>query len=120
MTYEQVVQGIGRYIANDILPTMNTWQQILATVAVDRYMKNAGVLKPVLMNNPLIKPLGIIDDNGCVDVDNLINDVKSAMNARGDIVITLPIIGCKLKFNTSDIERLRATIKEGAGYYEND
>lgn len=120
MTYEQVIQGIGKYIVRDVMPTMNTWQQILATVVVDRYMKNANNLKPILINNPLIKPLAIIDDNGNVDIDELINDIKKAMNNYGDVTFNVPVIGCRLKFNTNDMESLRSTIKEGAGSYAND
>lgn len=117
MTYEQVVQGIGKYIVREILPTMNTWQQIMSTIVVDRYMKNSHVLKQSLMNNPMVKPLGIIDENGNVDVDGLINDIKNAMSERGNIEFTIPIIGCKYRFSPDDIERLRGTIKEGG--YEN-
>ena len=120
MTYEQVIQGIGKYIVKNVLPTMNTWQQVVATVAVDRYMKNAGNLKPVLMNNPMVKALGIMDDSGSVDVDGLVNDIKSAMAHHGDISFSVPIIGCKLRFNPDDLEVLRAIIKEGAGSYENN
>lgn len=109
--FEKVVEGLCSYINKEVLPTMNTWQQVVATVAVNRYAKNSNNLKATLINNPIAKGIALVDENGMVEIDDLAEDIKAAIAPKGKLDLSIPVIGCKLTFNSQDISILCDEIK---------
>ena len=115
--FEKVVEGLCSYIAKEVLPTMNTWQQVVATVAVNRYAKNSNNLKATLMNSSIAKGLNLVDESGMVEIDDLAEDIKTAISAKGKFDITVPVIGCKLTFTAQDVSIICDEIK-GVAHHE--
>ena len=111
--FEKVVEGLCSYINKEVLPTMNTWQQVVATVAVNRYARNSNNLKATLINHPIAKGIALIDENGMVEIDDLAEDIKAAIAPKGRLDLSIPVIGCKLTFNSQDISILCDEIKGG-------
>jgi hypothetical protein len=112
MQYERVVKGIGRYIETEIYPGLSDWQEILARIAVSRAMNSQEQLKEILTKNAFAKMFAIIDEEGDIDVDGLMEDLKEQINAKGKIEIHIPMFG-KFCFNASDVHKLHRMIMEG-------
>lgn len=110
MEFEKVVNGIIKYLNNEIFPHMNDWQEILGRIAVSRAL-GSNNLKNSLINNTYIKTFGIIDANGMVDVDGLMRDLKIQIEQKGKVTFTLPMFGT-LTFTAEDVDKLHRTILE--------
>lgn len=102
---EQLLNGIISYIDNEIipqLPTIGKWGiGTLVTLSATRYNE----IYNALIVNPLIKSLGIVDDNGSVDFDNVATALKKSADKYGKLIIELPVIGT-LAFTADDIDKL--------------
>lgn len=111
MEFEKVLKGIIKYLDNEIYSGMNDWQEILARIAVSRIVGNGEKLKDTLSNNAYIKTFAIMDENNMVDVEGLMNDLKTQINQKEKLTISLPLFG-KFTFTASDVEKLHRTIME--------
>jgi hypothetical protein len=112
MEFERVLNGIIKYLNNEIYVGMNDWQEMLARIAVSRIVGNGHNLKTMLMENPFIKTFAIMDENGNVDLDGLIKDIRTQLEQKEKISFTLPVFG-KFTFTVADVDKLHRTILEG-------
>lgn len=112
MEFERVLKGIMKYLNNEIYAGMNDWQEMLARLAVSRVIGNEQNLKNMLMTNPFIKTFAIIDQNGMVDVEGLMRDIKTQIQEKEKISFSLPIFG-RFTFTAADVDKLHRTILEG-------
>lgn len=112
MTFDAVIQGILRYLDDEIYPGMSDWQDVLARIAVSRLLNNKEQLKETLTANTFIQTFGIMTHDGLVDVDGLIRDLKQQINRKGKLEITIPMFG-KFTFSETDVDRLSEHIKRG-------
>ena len=111
MEFERVIKGITKYLNNEIYAGMNDWQEMLARIAVSRMIGNTNNLKNALINNPFVRTFAIIDENGDVDVEGLMQDIKSQLAEKGKITFTLPMFG-NFTFTPADVEKLHRDILE--------
>lgn len=100
-----VIDGIAKYIDKEIYTGMNDWQELVARIAVGRILNDKESLISLLSQNPVIKSLVLVDDNGLVDVDRLFEDIKREMSRKGKIKITVPLFGT-MTFSSADAEKL--------------
>ena len=112
MSFEKVLNGILRYMNEEIYAGMNDWQEVFARIIVSRIVGNSDALKDALINNGFIKTFAIIDHNGNVDVDGLMRDLREQISRKGKISISLPMFG-NFTFTAEDVDRLHRTILEG-------
>lgn len=112
MEFEKVLNGILRYLNAEIYAGMNDWQEMIARIAVARFLKNTTVLKESLMHNPFIKTFAIMDDDGMVDVSGLLNDIKSQIEEKEKLTLSIPLLG-KFTFTASDVDKLKNCIYGG-------
>ena len=110
--FERVVDGIVKYIDNEIYPGMNDLQELVARLAVARIVNNEESIKKALENNGVIRTFGIIDGEGMVDIDSLIKDIKKEMERKGSLVVSIPMFG-KLTFKSADVDVLYKYITGG-------
>ena len=110
--FERVVDGIVKYIDNEIYPGMNDLQELVARLAVARIVNNEESIKKALENNGVIRTFGIIDGEGMVDIDSLMKDIKKEMERKGSLVVSIPMFG-KLTFKPSDVDVLYKYITGG-------
>lgn len=110
MNYETVIQGIIRFLENEIYTGMNDWQEILARIAVSRLLKNKDQFKEFLRANTFVQTFGIMDSDGRIDVDGLMRDLKEQIARKGKIEISIPMFG-KFGFVESDVDRLEEYIR---------
>jgi hypothetical protein len=111
MEFEKVLSGLVKYANNVILPTMNDWQKLGARVLIARVLRSGSDLKVALANNAFIKTFGVISDNGNVDIDGLVADLKKVFEETPTVAVSIPLYGT-LKFNATDIDVLKQYIME--------
>ena len=109
MEFEKVLNGIIRYLNDEIYNGMNDWQEMLARIAVSRMVANSENLKKSFIENPFIKTFAIIDNNGNVDLEGLIRDIKSQIAQKEKISFSIPVFG-KFTLTPSDVDKLHHTI----------
>ena len=110
MEFEKVLNGIVKYASKEVFVNMNSWQSALSRVAAARLINNAQNIKEMLSANAFIKTFGIFDDNGNVDLESLIADVKTAIREKGCIEFELPLFG-KFKFIESEVDKMHSYIR---------
>ena len=111
MKYDKVINGISKYIAVEMYPALNDWQEIFARMIVSRAMSNQERIRKAITNNPLAKALAIVDENGDIDIDTLIKDLKTQIAEKGNVEIRLPMFG-KFTFTANDVDKLYKMISE--------
>ena len=111
MSFERVINGINRYINSEIYSTMNDWQEIIARIAVSRMIGNTEQLKHNLTSNGFIRTFAILDENGTVDVEGLARDIRSQIESKGKMTISLPLMP-SLTFKPEDVDVLYRYIME--------
>ena len=112
MQFESVINGIMKYMDREIFSAMNDWQEVLARIAVGRIAGDPQKLKQTLMDNTFVRTFAIIDSNGLVDVQSLMDDLRRQIVAKGKVDVSVPMFG-KFSFTESDVDKLHRTIMEG-------
>lgn len=110
--FEKVLDGLNRYIDREIYKNLNDLQEMLARLTIGRINQNADGIKHYLMTNGFFKTLCIVDSDGMVDIERLLQDLRAEIERNGSITVDIPLIG-KLTFRTSDIDMLRNEITGG-------
>lgn len=112
MKYEldKVLDGIAKYIDDEMYSRMNDFQEFAARVLVGRVLENSEEIQDSLINNGYIRTFGIIDSDGMVDVEGLASDIKREISRKGKITFTIPMFG-KMTFVPSDVDELYQRIK---------
>ena len=109
---EKVIDGANRYIAREIYPNLNDLQELAARFVIGRINKNTDTLKALLTGNGFIRTLGLVDSDGMVDIEQLLNDVRQEIERKGSVQIDIPLFG-KLTFKPEDVNVLRDEIMRG-------
>ena len=107
--FEKVLKGLEKYICNEMYKNLTDWQIFIADIAVGKIVNRGEALKQVLKNNTIIQMLDVMDEDGNVDVEGLLKEIKHKMEEVGHLSFTLPIFG-KYKFSPSDIAVLHKYI----------
>ena len=105
MEFNKVINGIIRFIDKEIMPQMSDWQEIIARIAVGRFVKNSEMLKESLVENAFARTFAIIDGQGMVDVTGLVADLKEQIRNKGSLEFSVPMLG-NFKFVESDVDKL--------------
>lgn len=108
MTYskEQIINGIYKYIDNEIISKCDVIHKWLTKTAIDMAMKRADYIYEEFYNNPIIKSLKIINENGNIEIDDIFDILKNNANMYGEATINIPIVGY-ITISSSDVERLK-------------
>lgn len=112
MEFERVISGIIKYVNRVIVPTMNDWQKIVARVLLARLTRSSGDIKRTLSQNAYVMAFGVMNNDGTVDFENLIKDIRGLFAETPIIEVNVPLYGT-LKFNESDIDTIYKYIMEG-------
>ena len=110
MEFEKVINGIVKYINNRILPTMNDWQSIGARVILARTLRSSHELKEALMSNFYIKTFGFMTEDGNLDMDGIVADLKGIVKEQGALTVNIPLYGT-LKLNEADLDEIRNSME---------
>lgn len=104
-----VIKGLINYADNEImheLPTSIKW--VLGTALGIAATKIKEIID-ALKENAIIRMLGVIDEDGNIDVDIIIFNLKESAEKYGSVTFDIPFVG-RLTFSATDIESLRSYI----------
>lgn len=107
--FEKVIDGMSKYINDEIYSGMNNLQEFAARVMVGRIINNQENVKEMLINNGFIRTFGIVDAEGMVDVESLANDIKREIARKEKITFNVPMFG-RMTFKPSDVDMLYQNI----------
>ena len=108
VTYEQVINGLTKFIDNEIISQLSGNQKILLGIGAGVALRKGENLYNGLKNNSMIKMLGIINEDK-IDIETLYEEAKK--QATKEVIrVEIPMIGT-LKLNEDDIEKLYGYIK---------
>lgn len=108
-TAEQVMNGLVNYADNEVMSKLPTSGKWIAGTMMGIATTKTGHLIDSLRDNTIVNMLGIIDENGLIDVDTLIEAMKLSADKYGKIMIDIPLVG-KLGFTSDDVIKLRTFI----------
>lgn len=108
MKIEKIIDGLSKYIEDKMLPTMVNWQRVMARTVIARAKKKPQMISRLM---PILNFFEYADDNGEINIDDFIYDFKEAVEAEGELEISIPTLGLKYKFTSKDIEELCQYLK---------
>ena len=111
MNFEKVLNGIIRYIERQIYPNLADWQEIVAGTAIDTLYASRAELYKLISDNHIYKMMLGMDSDGNIDVDSLAKKIKSKIEKKGKVEVSLPM-KIKLTFTPDDVDNILAVIKE--------
>ena len=109
MEINKVLDGLERYIDNEIYAGMNENQQTIYLLAAGALEENA---MDVLGSNAILRSMLCISRDGDVDLDRLHKLLQVSVRKKGKLTLNIPMFG-KMTFNEADITDMIRTIKEG-------
>lgn len=110
--FNRVIDGLARYMNNNLFANMNDWQEVVARVAVGRIIGNPESLKQSLMANGIVRTFAVLDSEGNVDLEPLMRDLKREIDRKGKLTVEIPMFG-KMSFVASDIDDIYREITGG-------
>lgn len=115
MKLNKVVDGMAKYIAEKLYPTMVDWQKLIAVDIVTRAINYSKQNGEALSSNSIIRALGYVDSEENVDIENIINRLKSFIADKGGKwKIKLPLMPA-FTFTEKDVEELYEFICDQQG-----
>lgn len=104
VTFDQVLDGLSRYLNKNFYANLNDWQEIVARLAVGRILGNEN-LKQNLMANPYVRTFAIFDSEGNVDLEPIMRDLRKEIERKGKMTVEIPMFG-KISFTGEDISEI--------------
>ena len=106
VSVDKIEQGVANYLDAELMPQLkgNGIEKVIVGTTASLLIRKTGTIIEGYKDNKLVKMLGIIDDNGAVDVDTLVEEVKKNIPKEG-VKVEVPILGT-LTFHKDDVDKL--------------
>ena len=104
VTLAQVRTGLEKYIEAEIISKIVDWRKWIVGAAASMALDKSTDIFNQLKENPMIKALGVIDNQDMIDIDRLHSEFAKQAQ-RGAITIDVPMLGA-LTLNAHDVDRL--------------
>lgn len=111
VNFNQVLDGLTRYLNKNFYSNLNDWQEIVARLAVGRIINNEN-LKQSLQANPFVRTFAIFDSEGNVELEPIMRDLKREIERKGKLSVEIPMFG-KISFTGEDISEIYREITGG-------
>ena len=113
VTVEQIKAGLGDYLQANIMPRLDNKRQFVLGMAYGMGASKIDALIAEAGKNQIVKVMGLIDENGRVDIDALYNAAIAQMQAQQQLQIDIPLMGA-FTFDEADLRELRECIARRA------
>ena len=110
VTIDQAMRGAAKFADNEIIPHLPMGKGIGAGIALALIMDGGKAQLLKLRENPAVQMMGIMDEDGIIDIDRLYNAARTRVDGK-KIPLTIPVIG-ELRFDVNDVDRLYKYIQE--------
>ena len=108
-----LIPGLSKFIDESVLshyaPT--SMKRIIAAGAISLYLKQNEGIVDTLTSSPLVAGLGVVRDNGMIDLEPVKDIVKNEINKVGFMRLSVPMMG-NIDFTTEDVDLLYRYIVE--------
>lgn len=108
-----LIPGLSKFIDESVLahyaPT--SMKRIVMAGAVSLYLKQNEGLVDSLTNSSLFTGLGVVNNNGMIDLDPIRDTLKTEIQKVGFMRLTIPLVG-DIDFTTEDVDALYRYIVE--------
>ena len=111
VTYNQVVNGMTKYIDQEIVNKIQGWQRWALGAGAGIMMTKGSNMFNTLKANPIIKMLEVIDENDMIDIDTIYTELRKQAE-KGSATLDAPMIGT-ITLTKDDVDKLYHLIKEG-------
>ena len=102
--YEKVINGLTRYIDEEIVNKVPGWKRWVLGSGIGIMMSNANNVFDQLKKNDFVKLLDLIDSNNNINVEVIYKELKKQAQ-KGSANIELPMIG-SFVLNEQDVDKL--------------
>ena len=113
VTVEQIKAGLGDYLQAKIMPRLDNKRQFVLGMAYGLGAGRIDALIAEAWKNQIVKAMGLIDENGRVDIDALYNAAIAQMQAQQRLQVDIPLMGA-FTFDEADLRELRECIARRA------
>ena len=112
VTIEQIKKGLANFVDKEMLAKMQigSFQRMMIGTVIGLALSNLD--KTIRFDNPIISMLGIVNEDGTVNIDAVATELKKNIPDEG-MRFDLDILGIKLGsivFHKNDVEILRTNI----------
>lgn len=106
VSIDKIEQGVANYLDNELMPKLqsNGWEKVVVGAAASLAIHKLGAIIAGYKEHKMVKMLGIMDDNGNVDVEALVTELKRNVPKTG-FDVSVPIIGI-MTFHKDDVDKL--------------
>lgn len=112
VSFEQILDGLARYLNKNFYANLNDWQEIVARLAVGRIIGNPETLKQSLQANGIIRTFAVMDSEGNVELEPIMRDLRKEIERKGKMTVEIPMFG-KISFTGEDVTELYREITGG-------
>ena len=111
VTYNQVVNGMAKYIDQEIINKIQGWQRWALGAGAGIIMNKGTNMFNAFKAHPVVKMLEVIDDNDLIDIDTIYAELRKQAE-KGSATFDAPMIGT-ITLTKDDVDKLYHLIKEG-------
>lgn len=112
VSFEQVLDGLARYLNKNFYPNLDDFREVVARIAVGRILQNPENLKQSLSGNGIIRTFAIMNSDGDIDLEPIMRDLKREIEKKGKMSVDIPLFG-KVSFTADDISEIYREITGG-------
>lgn len=106
-----IITGIKKYLESELLERVTGWQKWTVGAALSMILDNAVNVFNSLKTNPVIKSMGVINNDDEIDIDKVYKYfIEQARKSA--VTFNLPIIGA-VTMKADDVEKIYSFIKKG-------
>lgn len=109
VTIDQAMRGAMRYADNEVIPHLPGGKGIGAGIMLALIMEGSREKILALRENPAVKLMHIMDEQGNIDIDRLYSAARPKFENK--LSVDVPFIG-SLKFDQNDVDKLYKYIQE--------
>lgn len=110
VSMDKFKRGVARYLDEEFTNKMTGWQKWVFGAGSAMYLENLSTSMERLKNNELVKGLGILDENGNINVEKMHRYLQEQAR-KGPVTFTIPMIGT-VTLSDSDVEKLYTLIMQ--------
>ena len=107
---EEIISGVVRYADQEVIPKLNGPGKWIVGTLVGMSSNRMAQMARQLQDNALIRMIGVVDEDGLYDIDDIADHLGVAAQKYGYLTLEVPLIGT-LTFKDEDVHQLRRYIK---------
>lgn len=106
----QIKAGIGDYINQHMMQKLDSKRQFVLGIAYGMFAGRLDTILAAVQQNTTARALGIVCENGEIDLDAIYNAAIAQMQQQGKLSFDIPLMGT-FAFNADDIRDIYNAIQ---------